>query len=151
MTARDPGCCRAWTRWAQAVSRRRWLAAGAGMAVIIALAFSATDLQVGSSDADTMAKSGDAKQGLVARERAGIGEGSLLPHDILVTNPQPPSEKGQTPSAPQKKVRPLPQLLIVPAVISLMGRWNRWLPRWPARLLRVEPSPPRRAALEGRR
>jgi RND superfamily putative drug exporter len=37
--------------------------------------------------------------------------------------------------------------LIVPAVISLMGRWNWWLPRWPARLLRVEPSLPRRAAL----
>ena len=30
--------------------------------------------------------------------------------------------------------------LIVPAVISLMGRWNWWLPRWSARLLRVEPS-----------
>ena len=36
--------------------------------------------------------------------------------------------------------------LIVPAVISLMGRWNWWLPRWPARLLRVEPSLPRRVA-----
>jgi putative drug exporter of the RND superfamily len=30
--------------------------------------------------------------------------------------------------------------LIVPAVISLMGRWNWWLPRRPAQLLRVEPS-----------
>jgi RND superfamily putative drug exporter len=30
--------------------------------------------------------------------------------------------------------------LIVPAVISLMGKWNWWLPRRPARLLRVEPS-----------
>jgi RND superfamily putative drug exporter len=36
--------------------------------------------------------------------------------------------------------------LIVPAVISLMGRWNWWLPRWPARMLRVEPSLPRRIA-----
>jgi RND superfamily putative drug exporter len=36
--------------------------------------------------------------------------------------------------------------LIVPAVISLMGRWNWWLPTWPARLLRVEPSLPRRVA-----
>ena len=26
--------------------------------------------------------------------------------------------------------------LIVPAVITLMGRWNWWLPSWPARLLR---------------
>ena len=34
--------------------------------------------------------------------------------------------------------------LIVPAVVVLMGRWNWWLPSWPARLLRVEPSfPPR--------
>ncbi len=38
--------------------------------------------------------------------------------------------------------------LIVPAVISLMGRWNWWLPEWPARLLRVEPSLPPRAARE---
>jgi RND superfamily putative drug exporter len=36
--------------------------------------------------------------------------------------------------------------LIVPAVISLMGRWNWWLPRLPARLLRVEPSLARRVA-----
>ena len=36
--------------------------------------------------------------------------------------------------------------LIVPAVISLMGRWNWWLPTWPARLLRVEPSLPPRVA-----
>ena len=36
--------------------------------------------------------------------------------------------------------------LIVPAVISLMGRWNWWLPTWPARLLRVEPSVPRGVA-----
>jgi RND superfamily putative drug exporter len=31
--------------------------------------------------------------------------------------------------------------LIVPATISLMNRWNWWLPSWPARLLRVDPSP----------
>jgi RND superfamily putative drug exporter len=30
--------------------------------------------------------------------------------------------------------------LIVPAVVSLMGRWNWWLPPGPAKLLRVEPS-----------
>jgi RND superfamily putative drug exporter len=38
--------------------------------------------------------------------------------------------------------------LIVPAVVAAMGRWNWWLPRRPARLLRVEPSLPRRAAPE---
>src|SRR4051794_39222207 len=80
----DDKASRAWTRWAQGVARRRWLAAGAGMAVVVALAFAATDLQLGGDDADTVARAGDAKQGLVALERSGIGEGALLPHEILV-------------------------------------------------------------------
>jgi putative drug exporter of the RND superfamily len=80
----DDQASRAWTRWAQAVARRRWLAAGAGVAVIITLALAATDLELGSSDADTVAQSGDARKALVALETAGIGEGALLPHEILV-------------------------------------------------------------------
>ena len=32
--------------------------------------------------------------------------------------------------------------LLVPALMRLFGRWNWWLPRAPARLLRVEPSEP---------
>ena len=32
--------------------------------------------------------------------------------------------------------------LLVPALVSLMGHWNWWLPEWPARLLRVKPSLP---------
>ena len=32
--------------------------------------------------------------------------------------------------------------LLVPAVVSLFGRWNWWLPQLPARLLRVAPSLP---------
>jgi putative drug exporter of the RND superfamily len=40
--------------------------------------------------------------------------------------------------------------LMVPAVIALMGRWNWWLPRWPARLLGVPSSlPPRPAGRDG--
>ncbi|MGZ8633934.1 MAG: MMPL family transporter [Solirubrobacteraceae bacterium] len=80
----DDNASRAWTRWAEAVARRRWLAAAAGVAVIAALALAATDLQLGSSDADTVAQSGDAKTALVALEKAGIGEGALLPHEILI-------------------------------------------------------------------
>ncbi len=36
--------------------------------------------------------------------------------------------------------------LLVPAVVSLFGRWNWVLPQRPARLLRVEPSIPPRVA-----
>jgi putative drug exporter of the RND superfamily len=31
--------------------------------------------------------------------------------------------------------------LLVPALVSLFGRWNWWLPSWAARLMRVAPSP----------
>ncbi len=31
--------------------------------------------------------------------------------------------------------------LLVPAVVSMFGRWNWWLPPGVARLLRVPPSP----------
>jgi putative drug exporter of the RND superfamily len=32
------------------------------------------------------------------------------------------------------------RMLLVPALVSLFGRWNWWLPHLPARFLRVEPS-----------
>ena len=59
----DDKASRAWTRWATVVARRRWVAARAGMAIVLALVVAATDLQLGTSDADTVAKSGDAKDG----------------------------------------------------------------------------------------
>jgi putative drug exporter of the RND superfamily len=86
----DDKASRAWTRWATAVAKHRWLAAGAGILVIILLAFAATGLRLGSGDADTIAKAGDAKQGLTALERAGIGEGSILPNEILIEGNTPP-------------------------------------------------------------
>jgi putative drug exporter of the RND superfamily len=88
----DDKASRAWTRWAEAVSRRRWLAAGAGMAVVLALVIAATDLNLGTSDADTVTKSGDSYEGLVALEDSGIGEGSLLPHEILIEGNTDPDE-----------------------------------------------------------
>ena len=88
----DDKASRAWTRWAEMVARRRWIAAAAGMAVVLALVVAATDLQLGASDADTVAKSGDARDGLVALERAGIGEGALLPHEVLVEDGTSPDD-----------------------------------------------------------
>jgi RND superfamily putative drug exporter len=80
----DDKASRAWTRWAEGVARRRWAAAGTGLAIIVALALAATGINLGTSDANALARPGDAKDGLVALERAGIGEGALLPHEVLV-------------------------------------------------------------------
>ena len=88
----DDKASRAWTRWATGVARHRWVAAGAGMLVILALALAATDLRLGTSDADALARPGDAKDGLVALEQSGIGEGSLLPHEILIEGKTNPDE-----------------------------------------------------------
>ena len=41
--------------------------------------------------------------------------------------------------------------LLVPAMVSLFGRWNWWLPQMPARLLRVPPSPSVTPAARGSR
>src|SRR3954454_12393862 len=39
--------------------------------------------------------------------------------------------------------------LLVPAMVSILGRWNWWLPGWLARMLFVEPSPLRPALPSG--
>ena len=41
--------------------------------------------------------------------------------------------------------------VFVPAIVSLFGRWNWWLPAWAARVLRVRPSLPHRRPLEASR
>jgi RND superfamily putative drug exporter len=35
----------------------------------------------------------------------------------------------------------LVRALLVPALVSVLGRWNWWLPAGLARIVRVEPSP----------
>jgi RND superfamily putative drug exporter len=40
------------------------------------------------------------------------------------------------------------RMLLVPALVSLFGRWNWWLPHLPARVLRVKPSVPAVAEAE---
>jgi RND superfamily putative drug exporter len=87
----DARASRLWTRWAEGIARRRWLAAGAGLAVLAALIIATTDIRLGIHDADTLAKSGDAKAALVALEDAGIGEGALLPHEILINGDTDPT------------------------------------------------------------
>jgi putative drug exporter of the RND superfamily len=88
----DDKASRLWTRWAEGIARHRWVAAGAGLAILAALLVAATDVRLGIHDADTLAKSGDAKAGLIALEDAGIGEGALLPHEILIEGDSDPEE-----------------------------------------------------------
>src|SRR5207302_201730 len=58
--------------------------------VLAALVLAATNLQLGLSNVNDIAKQGEAKQGLLAIERSGIGAGSLVPHEVLVRGSSSP-------------------------------------------------------------
>ena len=85
----DDKASRAWTRWAELVVRRRWLAAGVSLALVGALVVAAWNIQLGQSDHDTIAKQGDAKAGLQALKASDIGAGALLPHEVLAQGTDP--------------------------------------------------------------
>ena len=79
----DANAGRAWTRWAQIVVRRRWPAAVAGFAVLAALIVAASSMNLGTDDPSALARTGDAKTGLVELERSGIGSGALTPLETI--------------------------------------------------------------------
>ncbi|HEY7961959.1 MAG TPA: MMPL family transporter [Solirubrobacteraceae bacterium] len=87
----DDRASRSWTAWAHLVVRNRWVAALGAAAVLGALVLAATSLQPGLPNLNTIAKQGDAKQGLVALESSGIGSGALVPNEALVEGATSPA------------------------------------------------------------
>jgi RND superfamily putative drug exporter len=59
------------------------MAATGAILVLAALLTAASNLQLGIANPDTLAKSGDARQGLDVLKRSGIGAGAMLPYEIL--------------------------------------------------------------------
>ncbi len=84
-TERDAS--RFWTRWSTGVVRRRWWAAGIATAILLALAIPALGIQVGNASPESLAKSGDARQGLDALTSSGIGSGALTEFLTVVRDP----------------------------------------------------------------
>jgi putative drug exporter of the RND superfamily len=106
----DDRASRSWTRWATLVVRRRFLAAGAAVAVLAALVAGATTLRLGpaNGEPDTISQSGQARQGLEQLERAGIGAGVLSPIEIVAprTNAAALAERLDTVGGIQGAVAP---------------------------------------------
>jgi RND superfamily putative drug exporter len=88
----DDRASRSWTRWGTLVVRHRLAAAAVSAAVLGALVFAATTIDLGaaSGDPDTITRSGDARQGLDALERSGIGAGALTPIEVVARDGQTP-------------------------------------------------------------
>jgi RND superfamily putative drug exporter len=81
----DDRASRSWTRWAELVIRRRFLAAAAAVMILAALVTGAASIRLGPANGspDTISQRGDAKAGLNALERSGIGSGVLSPIELL--------------------------------------------------------------------
>jgi hypothetical protein len=68
----DANASRAWSGWAHIIIRRRWTAALAAAAVLAALIVAVLGMNLGTDDPSALAKTGDAKTGLVELPRSGI-------------------------------------------------------------------------------
>ncbi len=78
---------RGWTAWGAAIVRQRWLAAAAGLAVLVVLGIAALGMNVGDASVNSLSQQGAAREGVVMLEQAGIPVGVLSPIDVLLTSP----------------------------------------------------------------
>jgi RND superfamily putative drug exporter len=80
----DDRASRAWTRWAGLVVRHRGIAAAAAVAVLAVLVAGAATIDLGppQGSPESISRHGEARRGLDALERSGIGAGALTPVEI---------------------------------------------------------------------
>src|SRR6266498_1985096 len=125
---RPPHVGRGWSAWARGVLRWRWLAVPAALAVLVPLGLAGLGLRLGTPNADALAKSGPAYDGLVMLERARIPTGVLTPVEVLV-----PAGGGM--DAAQVAAR----LAQVPGVYTVIAPADRAWRRGGSALLNVQP------------
>ncbi len=82
---------RIWTAWATQVVRHPWIAATAGLLILGVLLNAGRTISMGTARADSLARTGQARSGLVELERSGIGSGILMPFELLTHGGNPAS------------------------------------------------------------
>jgi RND superfamily putative drug exporter len=91
---------RGWTRWARLVVRRKWLAAGAGVAVLAMLTIPAFSLTTGRTSPEALAKSGPAHDAFNRLVDGGVPRGVLTPLEVLSPATEAAAIKAQLASVP---------------------------------------------------
>ncbi len=76
---------RLFSAWARGVYRHRWVAAVAGLAVIVALMLPALSLHLGQPGSTSEATSGPAHNALMTLTRGGVPSGVITPAEVLIT------------------------------------------------------------------
>jgi RND superfamily putative drug exporter len=76
---------RVFSAWARGVYRRRWVAAAAGVAVLVVLMLPALSLHLGEPGSSAEATAGPAHRALATLTSAGVPAGVLTPAEVLTT------------------------------------------------------------------
>jgi RND superfamily putative drug exporter len=76
---------RLFSAWARGVYKHRWVAAAAGLAVIVALMLPALSLHLGQPGSTSEATSGPAHNALMTLTRGGIPSGVITPAEVLTS------------------------------------------------------------------
>jgi RND superfamily putative drug exporter len=79
----DERASRAWTRWGELITRHRWPAALAALAVLAALIIPAFSIKLDNPSVNALSKSGTAHRALAQLESAEIGAGALSPIEVI--------------------------------------------------------------------
>jgi putative drug exporter of the RND superfamily len=79
---------RRWSSWAGGVVRRRWIAAGLSLVVLLALVGAFFTMKIGQSSTESLTKSGPAYQALQTLKSGGVPTGNLTPIEVLATTDQ---------------------------------------------------------------
>jgi RND superfamily putative drug exporter len=77
---------KSWSRWAQLVVRRRYLAAAAAVVVLGVLVASFAGIRIGLASSASLAKSGKAYDALQTLRSGGVTTGVLTPMEVLVAD-----------------------------------------------------------------
>jgi RND superfamily putative drug exporter len=80
---REDHASRAWTSWARFVVRHKWVAAGAGFAVLAVLVAPAFSLTTGQTEASALANQGPARVAYDRLLTGGVPGGVLTPLEVL--------------------------------------------------------------------
>jgi putative drug exporter of the RND superfamily len=78
---------RVFSAWARGVYRHRWVAALAGLAVIVTLMLPALSLRLGEPGSSAEATAGPAHNALMTLTRGGVPSGVITPAEVLTSQP----------------------------------------------------------------
>jgi putative drug exporter of the RND superfamily len=91
---------RPWTRWATLITRRKWIAAGVGLATLALLIVPIFSLTTGQTGAGALANKGPARSAYDRLLAAGAPSGILTPLEVLTHTPDAAAAKSRLAAVP---------------------------------------------------